>query len=283
MTLRIGMLLGLIMSLVLGVAGTLYFDIKEGTRQVDAVFQSSQVVDQMQGIQPAMVRLLAYTQLVAKGDDSYDAALRQQLEHLRTVLGKLDARAKQLGARQWSLTQESLNHWQATEEAALELLGLPLDSLQQRGPALSKLVEESSAAIQQSLGILDGEVRAAFQTRVQQVDIWRNELVVKATLWIGALMASCGVLLLLVAATIDRPINDLRKLVRAAARRDFNVPIKARKSSGLKEVYDAFNDLTRQAREAGGKSNPAVSEPPPDEAGFFQDLERASDSSGKRS
>lgn len=154
---KLGVGIGLLLVVSLGVGIALWRTAHRGAVTASRVITLSRFVEELQTLDPALVKLTAIVELISHGDGAFRDDLARHLRVVDDLLGRLGQQASALSATQWGLLNHLQQEWKLGQ-ASMAQLPQSVENMQR---SMSVLRQDCVRALQQ-----DASATAAWPRRV---------------------------------------------------------------------------------------------------------------------
>jgi HAMP domain-containing protein len=242
---------GVPLATIVMIAISLLVSAHEGSTQLANLLQRSREIEQIRGLGPHVVRVVAYAQIYSQGDRSFDQALVQQMHLIQGSLSRIRQSIQATSYRQEERIRQASHDWEATREAITELLRLSPDGVLQAPSGLMDRIAERSSGLQRDLELLEEAAQEDLNVIAYRATFWPGEFRVQAWLLVYSVVVLGGLIGLFVFWSILRPLIHLRRAAIALARgRPYNRMRQWPEDEfgSLAEALDALAKKKRRAR-----------------------------------
>jgi len=149
--------IGLLVVVSIGAGVALWRTAHRGAAQASRAVALSRFVEELQALDPALVKLTAVAGLVARGDGAFRDDLARQMRAVDARLAGLAQQASGLSATQWGFLNHLQQEWKSAQTAAAQLP----QSVENMQRSLAVLRQDCVRALQQ-----DASAAAAWPRRV---------------------------------------------------------------------------------------------------------------------
>ncbi|MBI3088634.1 MAG: hypothetical protein HYY91_07130 [Candidatus Omnitrophica bacterium] len=226
--------IGLLAIVSLGVSVALWRTAHRGAATAGRAIALSRFVEELQALDPALVKLTAVAELVARGDGAFRDDLARQVRAVDDLLAGLARQASGLSATQWGLLNHLQQEWKSAQ------------------PAMAQL-PQSVENMQRSLAVLRQDSVRALQQDASAAAAWPRRVGIRSAVLVAGVVGLTLLISLPWALAVQRLSRQLEQAAERLARGEFTYHLERPSDDALGGLAEAVNAATDSLRRAQGE------------------------------